>query len=55
MKYERLHDRVIAKVADILKEKIADGDEAGCEKRVATLKKFWNKRLNAYKKDVKVS
>ena len=55
MKYERLHDRVIAKVSDILMDKLEDGDEEGCEKRVEALKKYWNKRLNVYKKDVKVS
>ena len=55
VKYERLHDRVIEKVSDILMDKLEDGDEKGCENRVAALKKFWNKRLNVYKKDVKVS
>ena len=55
VKYERLHDRVIEKVSDILMDKLEDGDEKGCENRVAALKKYWNKRLNAYKKDVKVS
>jgi len=52
--YERLHDRITAKVADILINKLEDGDEKGCERRVATLKTFWTKRLNAYKKDLRV-
>ena len=57
VKYQNLHDRVIGKIEDLLKQKLSEGgenEEGWCERRVETLKKFWNMRLSGYKRDVKV-
>ena len=55
-KYKALHLRVTEKVADFLDEKAGEGvTEEALIKRCDSLKNYWTKRMNKYKKSLKVS
>ena len=55
-KYKALHLRVTEKVADFLDEKASEGaNEEALIKRCDGLKNYWTKRMNKYKKSLKVS
>ena len=55
-KYKALHLRVTEKVADFLDEKASESaTEEALIKRCDSLKNYWTKRMNKYKKSLKVS